>query len=62
MQTITCDALDESAKLMDLVYIWPGPGLAINDDGHGEQQEEDVRTVVPPPTIQSVIQGSWRHS
>jgi len=62
MQTITCDALDESAKLMDLVYIWPGPGLAINDDGHGEQQEEDVRTVVPPPTIQSVIQRSWWHS
>ena len=62
MQIITCDALDELAKLMDLVYILAGPGLAVNDDGHGEQQEEDVRTVMPPLTIQSVIQGSWRHS
>ena len=61
-QIITCDALDELAKLVDLVYILAGPGLAINDDGHGEQQEKDVRTVVPPPTIQSVIQRSWRHS
>ncbi len=61
-QIITCDTLDELAKLVDLVYILAGPGLAVNDDGHGEQQEEDVRTVVPPPTIQSVIQGSWRHS
>lgn len=61
-QIITCDTLDELAKLVDLVYILAGPGLAVNDDGHGEQQKEDVRTIVPPPTIQSVIQGSWRHS
>lgn len=61
-QIITCNALDELAKLTDLLHILAGPGLAVNDDGHGEQQEEDVRTVVPPPTIQSVIQGSWRHS